>query len=79
MKGLSWDNFHDQAQMSICRDCECGGKAPWRGNATCLQAWLRFHSSRGIILSCHASRQSAGTTRVEDGLMSEPMATERVG
>ncbi len=69
MKGLAWDDFHQQATTSICRNCECGATTPYRGNTTCLQAWLRFHSSRGILLSCNASRME-GVSRLEDSLMS---------
>lgn len=74
MKGLSWDDFRFQAQQSLCRDCRCGSSIPWRGNTACLQAWLRFHSSRGIILSCHAAEASHVRHRLEDGLMSDPDA-----
>jgi hypothetical protein len=78
MKGLGWDDFHQQAQTSICKECTCGATAPWRGNATCLQAWLRFHSSRGIILACHASRSGATGSRPEHGLMADHSPLERV-
>ena len=70
MKGLCWNSFKSQAQMSICRDCEFAHDQPWRGNTSCLQTWLRFHASRGIILSCHASRTVQRPVRVEDRLMS---------
>ena len=79
MKGLTWDAFNQQATGSICRDCECGATAPWRGNATCLQAWLRFHSSRGIILSCNAARTGGAKRRLEDSLMSVHAPTEGPG
>ena len=72
MKGLSWDDFRYQAQQSICRGCSCGSSVPWRGNTACLQAWLRFHSSRGIILSCHAAGASLARQRLEDALMTDP-------
>jgi hypothetical protein len=71
MKGLCWDRFQSHAECSICRDCEYGGQRPWRGNTTCLQSWLRFHSSRGIILTCNASHARRGPLRLEDTLMSE--------
>ena len=70
MKGLSWDDFHRQAKATICSNCECGFNTPYRGNATCLQSWLRFHSSRGILLSCNASRAEGVYARREDSLMS---------
>ncbi len=79
MKGLTWDAFHQQAEASICRDCECGATSPWRGNATCLQAWLRFHSSRGIILACNAARTGGPNSRLEDSLMSVPAPREGPG
>ena len=71
MKGLCWEDFHSRAEYSICRDCEFGHGRPWRGNATCVQAWIRFHSSRGIMLTCNASFARRGVARIEDGLMSE--------
>jgi hypothetical protein len=71
MKGLCWEDFRSQAEVSICRDCEYGHGRAWRGNTTCLQTWLRFHSSRGIILACNASFARRGPARLEDGLMSE--------
>ncbi|MFC1572012.1 hypothetical protein ACFL6M_00275 [Candidatus Eisenbacteria bacterium] len=74
MKGLSWDDFHEKARASVCRDCNCGVTSPWRGNSACLQAWLRFHSSRGIILSCNAARSTNGRPRREDSLMSAPLS-----
>ncbi len=69
MRGLEWRDFYELAQVSICRECKVGGKAPWRGNTSCLQAWLRFHSSRGIILSCQSSRHRTTGPRIEDSLM----------
>lgn len=78
MKGLAWVDFQQQARASICRECSCGANAPWRGNATCLQSWLRFHSSRGIILGCHASRFGAARPRYEDSLMTEHSRTEEL-
>ena len=69
MKGLTWDDFSQRAKASICRNCECGSTAPYRGNATCLQAWLRFHSSRGILLSCNASRASSADAHRDFNLM----------
>ena len=77
MKGLGWDDFSQQARVAICGECTCGAKAPWRGNATCLQAWLRFHSSRGIIVSCYASRGATATARPEHALMSDHTPLER--
>ena len=71
MDRLGWDRFRAQAESSICRDCECGARKPWRGNVTCLQAWLRFHSSQGIIMTCSASREAGRAFRLEDALMSE--------
>jgi hypothetical protein len=76
MKGLSWDDFQRQAEAGICKHCECGATSPWRGNTTCLQAWLRFHSSRGIILSCNAARAGGRRARIEDGLMSEHLLSQ---
>ncbi|MBP6874685.1 MAG: hypothetical protein KBD56_01290 [Candidatus Eisenbacteria bacterium] len=72
--GLSWERFRGQAETSMCRECECGARRPWRGNATCVQSWLRYHSSRGIILTCSAAGQPCGRTRMEDTLMSEGTA-----
>jgi len=71
MKGLSWDDFRQQAQNGICKHCSCGASIPWRGNAACLQAWLRFHSSRGIILECHAATPVPAGKRLEDALMTD--------
>jgi hypothetical protein len=71
MKGLSWEDFRQQAQSAICKECSCGASIPWRGNAACLQAWLRFHSSRGIILACHAAGATPASKRLEDALMSD--------
>jgi hypothetical protein len=71
MKGLCWESFRSHAEYSICRACEFGHGRPWRGNATCIQSWLRFHSSRGIILTCNASEERRGPARIEDGLMSD--------
>jgi len=71
MDGLSWENFRGQAERTICRQCECGGRRPWRSNATCLQSWLRFHSSRGIIMTCSAAHPGSRSGRFEDSLMSE--------
>ncbi len=69
MKGLSWEAFQEKAEATICRGCECGATRPWRGNPSCIQAWLRFHSSRGIILSCNASTYESSAGRIEDSLM----------
>jgi len=71
MKGLCWESFKSAAMASICKDCEYGHDRPWRGDTTCLQTWLRFHSSRGIILACHASRAGSRAPRLEDRLMAE--------
>jgi hypothetical protein len=71
MKCPNWDDFRHQAQNAICKECSCGASIPWRGNAACLQAWLRFHSSRGNILSCHAAGATQASKRPEDALMSE--------
>ncbi len=71
MNGLCWDSFRSQALRSICKDCEYGHGRPWRGNSSCLQTWLRFHSSRGLILACNASRLGKSVSRFEDSLMSE--------
>jgi hypothetical protein len=71
MNRLCWDGFRSQAEVSICRDCEYGHGRPWRGNTTCLQTWLRFHSSCGIILACSASFARRGPDRLEDSLMSD--------
>ena len=71
MKGLTWDSFREQAEGTICKECECGNHRPWRGNATCIQSWLRFHSSRGIILTCSASQAGRRRSRLEENLMSE--------
>lgn len=79
MKGLNWDDFREQARASVCRGCECGVSAPWRGNVTCLQAWLRFHSSRGIILSCNGARERTRMPRIEDSLMSEHGLQDKLG
>lgn len=78
MKGLQWDDFRTQAESSICRNCEYCLDKPWRGNATCLQTWLRFHSSRGIILACNASRAERPPRRLEDSLMSEGLGPDRL-
>jgi len=71
MEGLSWDTFRRQAEASICKNCECGGRRPWRGNSSCIQSWLRFHSTRGIVITCSASQPGSRPARIEDGLMSE--------
>ena len=78
MKGLNWESFRVQAERTLCRDCECGNRRPWRGNATCIQSWLRFHSSRGIILTCSASRAGRRPARMEDSLMSEGCRADRL-
>jgi hypothetical protein len=77
MKGLNWEHFRAQAEQSICKNCECGNGRPWRGNATCLQSWLRFHSSRGIILTCSAAPAGLRPARIEDNLMSEGGRVDR--
>jgi hypothetical protein len=69
MEGLSWDSFRQQAQATICANCSCGSRAPWRGNATCLQAWLRYHATRGITLSCHSAEVKNDGRRLEDQFM----------
>ncbi|MFH1144014.1 MAG: hypothetical protein V1774_05670 [Candidatus Eisenbacteria bacterium] len=72
MEGLSWESFRSLAERTICKECECGGRRPWRSNTTCLQSWLRFHSSRGIIVTCSASLPNGRpAARIEDSLMSE--------
>jgi len=76
MKGLNWDNFRSAAVATICRNCEYGHERPWRGNTTCLQTWLRFHSSRGLILACNASRAERPARRLEDSLMYEGVKAE---
>ena len=74
MQALSWESFRCQAERTICKNCECGGRRPWRSNTTCLQSWIRFHSSRGIIMTCSASRLDNRPARLEDSLMSEIQA-----
>lgn len=69
MESLSWNTFRQQAQASICASCSCGSKAPWRGNATCLQAWLRYHATQGINLSCHSADAQTTGRRIEDQFM----------
>jgi|WetSurMetagenome_2_1015567.scaffolds.fasta_scaffold1048200_1 hypothetical protein len=71
MKGLCWESFKEQAVASMCKDCEYGHAKPWRGDMTCIQTWLRFHSSRGLILACNAARAGKSHARPEDGLMHE--------
>jgi hypothetical protein len=78
MKGLDWESFKDHAVTSLCKDCEHGHALPWRNDTTCLQAWLRFHSSRGLILECNASRAGRPPVRLEDRLMYEGTKTEHV-
>jgi hypothetical protein len=78
MKGLCWTDFRSQAECSICRDCEYGHGRPWRGNTTCLQSWIRFHSSRGIILACNASAAPVGRARIEDALMYEGVPSQEL-
>jgi hypothetical protein len=78
MKGLCWESFKEQAGTSMCRDCEYGHAKPWRGGMTCIQAWLRFHSSRGLILACNASRAGKPPARLEDRLMYERSDREPV-
>jgi hypothetical protein len=79
MKGLDWGDFVDRAQASICRGCECGFNRPWRDGATCQQAWLRFHATRGVILTCNRSHAARSATRPEEELMHEQSQHLRLG
>jgi len=69
MKGLNWDRFVNRAAIAICRDCEFGFARPWRDGPTCQQAWLRFHASRGLILTCTGTHVTRGAACLEEQLM----------
>lgn len=79
MKGLSWEDFRDAAEGTVCRGCQCGFARPWRGGPTCQHAWLRFSASCGLILTCNESRETSHAGRRGEGLMSEHAAHKQVG
>jgi len=74
MKGLDWERFLSRAAATVCRECEFGFQRPWRGGPTCQQAWLRFHASRGLILTCNGSHAARPSGHPEERMMSEHKA-----